>query len=129
MEMETDSSLGKSTTMKIQCSINKPIRKFIDMDHRWRSTDEGLIWCWERGREIAQENPQLAERAKSGELMILAWRGGVAPNAKIKKKTGTYKYLAQWQGLAGKDLELDTDTSISLICTATGVNVTFSKNG
>lgn len=115
--------------MKIQRSIGKPIRDFIDMDHRWQSSDEGLIWCWESGREMAQKNPKLAERARAGELMSLVWKGGVAPNLKMKKKEGTYKYLAQWQGLAGKDLDLDTDIPITLVCSATGTVINYSQDG
>lgn len=115
--------------MKFRRSITSPIREFIDMDHRWRDKDDGIIWCWESGREMAKINPLLAERAKSGELMILTWRGGVSPNVKMKKKEGTYKYLAQWQGLAGKDLDLDIDIPVTLTCTVTGVNITFSKDG
>lgn len=115
--------------MKIFRSIKTPIREYLNMDHRWRSSDEGIIWCWESGREMAQINPKLAERASLGELMLLTWKGGVTPGVKMKHKEGTYKYLAQWQGLAGKDLNLDTDIPVTLVCAVTGVNVTYSKDG
>lgn len=115
--------------MKLCRSIAEPIREFIDMDHRWRGPDRGLIWCWERGRMLADEDPTLASRARDGELMVLAWRGGVTPGLKIKKKAGTLFYLAQWQGIAGKDLDLDMDGSTTLTCSNTGIEVTYSTEG
>ena len=115
--------------MKINRSINTAIRDFIDMDHRWRDSDMGLIWCWERGRIMSQENPELSKRVINGELVPLNWRGGVPPEFKGKRKLGTLNYLAQWQGLAGKDLNIDTDASITLVCSKTGVEATFSKDG
>ena len=74
--------------MKISRSIDEEIRNFIDMDHRWRSSDKGLIWCWERGRQMSIEDPELADRARNGELMVLGWKGGVTQGAKIKSKRG-----------------------------------------
>jgi hypothetical protein len=115
--------------MKLQRSINTPIRDFVDMDHRWKSFDKGLIWCWERGRIMSQENPDLSFRARNGELMILGWKGGVPINFKGKRKEGTLKYLAQWQGLAGNDLDIDTDISTVITCSLSGVEVTYSKDG
>ena len=115
--------------MKINRSINTAIRDFVDMDHRWRDSDKGLIWCWERGRIMSRENPGLSERVKNGELVPLNWKGGVPPGFKGKKKPGTLNYLAQWQGLAGKDLDIDTEASITLVCSLTSVEVTFSKDG
>jgi len=98
------------------------------MQHRWRAEDKGLIWCWENGRLLAEQEPALAQRAKQGELMLLAWRGGVPAEFKGKKKTGTLEYLACWQGLAGKDLAIDTETPFTLTCSSTGAKVTFSKD-
>lgn len=76
------------------------------MDHRWRNEDKGIIWCWERGRQIGNADPELASRARNGELMVLGWKGGVPLEFKGEKKQGTLNYLAQWQGLAGKDLDI-----------------------
>ena len=115
--------------MKLNRSINIPIRDFIDMDHRWRDFDNGLIWCWERGRIMSHDDPELSKRAKNGELVPLNWKGGVLPGLKGKKKNGTLQYLAQWQGLAGEDLDIDTNASIELVCSLTGVKVIFSKDG
>jgi hypothetical protein len=115
--------------MQIKRSITAEIRDFVDMDHRWRSEDKGIIWCWERGRQMSKEDPELAEKARNGELMVLGWKGGVPSEFKSKKKEGTLNYLAQWQGLSGKDLNINTDVPTTLVCTATGVEVIFSKDG
>ena len=107
-------------------SIQQPIREFVDMDHRWRGPDGGLIWCWERGRQMADEDPELAERARKGVLMPLGWKGGVDKSVKGNKKRGSLFYLAQWQGLVGEDLDIDTDGDTRLVCSATGVEITYS---
>lgn len=113
--------------MKIKRSITKPIREFIDMEHRWDGDDKGLIWCWESGRLMAQEKPDFGARAKNGELMVLTWKGGVQPKYKQKRKNGTLNYLAQWQGLSGQNLDIDTEEVVSLVCSATDVEVFFTK--
>ena len=112
--------------MHLVRSIQQPIREFVDMDHRWRGPDRGLIWCWERGRQMADEDPELAERARKGVLMPLGWKGGVDKPVKGNKKRGHLFYLAQWQGLVGEDLDIDTDGDTRLVCSATGVEVTYS---
>jgi len=61
--------------------------------------------------------------------MVLGWKGGVPPKFKGKMKEGTFYYLAQWQGLAGKDLDIDTEISTTLVCSVTRVKVVFSENG
>lgn len=114
--------------MKIQRSINEEIRDFEGMDHRWRGTDKGLIWCWERGRQMSIETPELAERAKNGELMVLGWKGGVAAEIKVKSKKGTLNYRAQWQGLRGEDLNIDTDQKIVMVCSQTKVKIEYSMD-
>lgn len=124
--------------MKLKRSIDTEIRDFVSLDHRWRSADEGLIWCWERGRQMSEEDPELASRARNGELMLLNWTGGIHVKfdeegdlvmPMVKRKKGTLHYLAQWQGLTGKDLDIDTDRPTTLVCSLTGVKVTYSKNG
>jgi hypothetical protein len=111
----------------VRRSIHEPIREFSGMEHRWRGPDQGLIWCWERGRQIREENPELAQRAKLGELPVLGWRGGVAKKLKaVDTKQGTLRYLAEWQGLRGEDLDIDTASEKVLICTVTGQAVSFS---
>jgi len=115
--------------MRIKRSITEKIRDFVDMDHRWRGQDKGLIWCWECGRQLSEEDPDLAARAKNGELVVLAWKGGVPADFKGKRKEGTFNYLAEWQGLAGQDLDIDLTAPIPLVCSLTGVEVTFSMDG
>ena len=72
--------------MQVKRSITVKIRDFVDMEHRWRSSDKGLIWCWERGRQMSEEDPELASRARNGELMVLAWKGGVPPELRAQKR-------------------------------------------
>ena len=88
--------------------------------------DKGLIWCWERGRQKRVEEPELAAQADKGELVVLAWKGGVNKKLKMEKKSGTLQYLATWQGLRGKDLALALEDE-SIVCTKTGQTVVFSS--
>jgi hypothetical protein len=37
--------------MRIHRSITEPIREGASWDERWNAADDGLIACWERGRE------------------------------------------------------------------------------
>ena len=117
--------LGRRS-MHLKRSIKHPIREFVDMDHRWRGPDAGLIWCWELGKQRADKEPELAERVREGALVPLGWKGGVANGTKSKKKKGSLFYLAEWQGLAGKDLDIDAEGDTRLVCLATGVEVTYS---
>jgi len=108
-------------------SIIEPNRESLSWDEAWKGTDEGLIACWERGREKALEDVELAGSAKRGELPVLAWKGGV--EKKIKgKKFGTLKYLAQWQGLRGENLDIHLDKEVELACSKTGVAVIFTAD-
>jgi len=103
--------------MKILRPIEEPIRSGLDTRTRWHGEDGGLIACWERGREMAVESPDIAQQAKNEELMILPWKGGVEKRLKVKApKIGTYRYLAMWQGLRGDDLNIDTAVEIVLTC-------------
>ena len=113
--------------MHLKRSIKHPIREFVDMDHRWRGPDAGLIWCWELGRHRAAKELELAKRVRDGALAPLGWKGGVANGTKSKKMKGTLFYLAEWQGLAGKDLDIDAEGDTRLVCLATGVEVTYSR--
>jgi hypothetical protein len=115
--------------MKLSRSITEDIRQYQNMDHRWHMDDDGLIWCWERGRQMAKEQPELLQRAKEGELMVLGWKGGfeLKENRREKEKFGTYKYLAQWQGLREEDLSIDTDSVVVIRCPVSDVQVTFTN--
>ncbi len=113
--------------MQIVRSIEVPIRDYEGMDRRWNQEDKGLIWCWERGRQMAQADPGLAQRAVDGELMILGWRGGVEKPHKKPKSDGTLNYLAQWQGLRGDNLNVDTAAEFIMTCSKTETEVHYSQ--
>jgi hypothetical protein len=112
--------------MIISRSVAEPIRQYSDWDAQWAGPDRGLIACWERGREKAKENPDLAKRACSGQLVVLPFKGGAARAIKAEQKFGTHFYLAMWQGLRGEDLNLDMDGEYALTCTVTGLTVVFT---
>lgn len=107
-------------------SIEKPIRKNLSRTEMWGDADKGLIWCWEMGRQMRLEDPNLAARAARGELVMLAWKGGVQKRLKVEKKPGTLHYLATWQGLRGEDLDLALEDERVIVCTRTGQAVVFS---
>lgn len=90
--------------------------------------DNGLIACWERGREKAIEEPELAAKAIVGQLVILPWKGGVEREIKKKEKYGTYRYLAMWQGLRGEDLDIDTSVDSPRVCSVTGMKVIYTSD-
>src|SRR3989337_3127372 len=107
-------------------SCQEPIREDLSCDERWRGPDKGLIICWEIGRTKSIDDPELAERAKNGELPVLGWKGGVEKKAIKKEKNGTLNYLAQWQGLRGNDLNIDLSEEIEIVCSKTGMKVIYT---
>jgi hypothetical protein len=109
----------------IKRDVNAPKRVALSWEELWLGPDGGLIQCWERGREKRVEDPELAARAIAGELIILAWKGGVEEKLKTGKKYGTLYYLATWQGLRGESLDIDLDGETRLVCSRTGQSVTF----
>lgn len=111
---------------RIYRSIKEPIRKNPTADEKWRGADRGLILCWEEGRELAATQPKLAKRAQRGELPMLSWKGGVKRSPKKKKKSGSFCYLAQWQGLRGDDLDIKLSAKKTIKCSRTGVRVSYS---
>ena len=114
--------------MKLHRSITDPIREGAKWEERWNAEDDGLIACWERGREKRLEAPSLAAQAADGQLVVLPWKGGVEKAIKKKQKFGTLYYLAMWQGLRGEDLNIDPAEEIVLNCTATGIAVVFTSD-
>jgi hypothetical protein len=111
---------------KLYRSIKQPIRADLSWDQLWLGPDQGLIWCWERGRQKSAEAPELAARAREGELVPLAWIGGVTEKLKLDKKPGTLNYLARWQGLRGEDLDLTLDEERVITCSRSGLSVVFA---
>lgn len=107
-------------------SYKEPKREGLSWDERWKDSDKGLVACWEVGRELREKDPQLASRVNNGELPVLSWKGGVENKTKTGKKYGTLCYLAQWQGLRGDDLDIDLSREPELICSKTGMRVTYT---
>jgi hypothetical protein len=129
--------------MHIFRSISEPIRLALDWDTLWGSEDEGLIACWERGREKRLADPTLtdptladptpadatlAAKVTAGHLPLLPWKGGFKAPTKLGWRYGTFNYLAMWQGLRGEDLNLDTARDITIVCAATGMRAVFTAD-
>jgi len=114
---------------RIYRSRNEPLRDGdLSFHERWRGPDNGLITCWELGRQRSIETPDLAEKAKNGQLPILGWKGGVEKATQKKEKYGCLNYLAEWRGLRGEDLDIDMDEETEIICTKTGTKVIFTAD-
>lgn len=114
--------------MRIQRNITEPKRQTTDYDVLWNGEDQGLITSWETGRDKAKSDPELAARAKNGELVMLGWKGGVEKALKTKNKYGGLLYVAMWQGLRGENLDIDLSSEIKMTCSRTGVPVTYTSN-
>ncbi|MBB4817797.1 hypothetical protein HNP29_001154 [Pseudomonas alcaligenes] len=113
---------------RIHRSISQPIRAKQPQNETWNGNDRGLIRCWESGRTLATQNPQLAEQCRAGQLPPLHWKGGVARKLKKKEKFGALQYLAQWQGLRGEGLSVVLEEEVTLTCQETGMVVTFTSD-
>lgn len=108
--------------------IHLALRPALTWIDTWQGPDNGLIRCWEIGRERAVKHPDIARRCLAGELPVLGWKGGVERTLKKREKFGSLKYLAQWQGLRGEDLQIDTSVELTLSCSRTGMVVTFTPD-
>ncbi len=120
--------------------FSEPNRGELPYDERWNGDDGGLITCWENGREWRRNKPEIARRAMNGQLPSLNWAGGISElidinskhakdikkNKELNAKYGTLYYLAQLQGLSGKDLDITPSQEIPLMCTRTGWLVVFT---
>lgn len=113
-------------SQRIYRSCSEPIRKELTWEERWKGGDRGLISCWELGRELREKEPELAKRAKKGELPELVWKGGSDKRLKITTKYGTLNYLAQWQGLRGEDLNINLSEKQEIICSKTGMKFIYT---
>jgi len=114
--------------MRIYRESDAPKREGLDTLARWLGPDKGAIAAWERGREFATERPDLANRARCGELMVLPWKGGMERALKTGQKYGTKRYLAMWQGMRGDALDIDLDLDESRVCSATGMTVIYTSD-
>jgi hypothetical protein len=122
-------SKRERTTMsqRVQRSVTDPTLESLSWEERWCGPDQGLITCWEVGRGLAETQPQLAERARRGELPVLGWKGGVETPIK-KAKYGTLNYLAQLQALRGEPLDTDLAREYEITCSQTHVTVIFTAD-
>ena len=121
-----DSKEHKVLNQRVYRSCRDKKRDGLSWDELWEGPDKGLITCWEVGRELSKKEPELAGRAKKGELPVLVWKGGVEKKTKKKEKYGTLFYLAQWQGLRGDDLDIDLSEESELVCSKTGMKVIYT---
>lgn len=112
----------------VRRSVSEPLRSGLTWHEMWRGQDYGLIKCWENGRLSVGRKPELASAARKGELPALDWKGGITGSPKMKHKFGSLHYLATWQGLREEDLCVDLDAEIFLICSRTGIKVTFTPD-
>ncbi|NUT89244.1 hypothetical protein HNO91_22670 [Pseudomonas corrugata] len=112
----------------VKRTIDTPPRTGLTRKDLWEGQDKGLIKCWEIGRDRATKFPELAQRCQAGELPVLGWKGGVNRSLKKNEKFGCLKYLAQWQGLRGEDLDIDLSQERTLTCTSTKMIVTFTPD-
>lgn len=113
---------------RIYRSFSEPDRKNLTWEETWRREDKGLIKNYEVGRALAIKEPELAEKAKRGELPVLGYKGGVEKALKIKEKIGALNYIAKLQALRGEDLNIDMDEEMVLTCSKTKVRVTFTMD-
>ncbi|MCU7250422.1 hypothetical protein [Pseudomonas koreensis] len=115
-------------SQRIHRQIDTPLRTGLTRDELWEAADKGLIKCWEIGRQRAARFPDLAQRCCADELPVLGWKGGVSRSLKKNEKYGSLKYLAQWQGLRGEDLDIDLNAERALTCSRTKMVVTFTPD-
>ena len=113
---------------RIYRSFSESDRKNLTWEETWRREDRGLIKNYEVGRALGLKNPELAEKAKKGELPVLGYKGGVERTLKKKEKIGALNYIAIWQALRGEDLDIDLEKEIVLTCSKTSVRVTFTMD-
>ena len=113
---------------KIFREISSPIRSGLNHEEYWEGVDKGLITCWEVGRKFRETNPKLKSQCEAGELPVLGWKGGLTPTEKKSKKTGSLKYLAQWQGIRGESLNINLKLENLVTCTKTETTVTFTQS-
>lgn len=115
-------------------SCEEPIRRGLSRTEEWDGPDCGLIYCWERGRQMRFQESDLAVRAEQGELVPLPWKGGTHNLDEVKedgakqKRFGSLRYLAMWQGLRGNDLEIAIEAETVIVCSRAKRAVIFRAN-
>lgn len=111
---------------RLRRSVKAPIREGLSWEETWRGPDDGLIYCWEHGRQERTQRPEDAKRADRGELVGLDWKGGVRKKLKADRMSGTLRYLATWQGLRGEDLDINLEGETVVVCSRFEQTVAFS---
>lgn len=118
--------MDSTSTSHLYRPINQSIRSNVTWNMAWEGPDKGLIRCWEIGRQKAESHPDLAQKCREDQLPVLGWKGGHDRAIQKPLKFGSLKYLAQWQGLRGEDLSIETAREITLTCSRTGMRTTFT---
>lgn len=95
----------------IQRSISEPERIGLDWNAAWQGPDRGLITCWETGRKLAIQIPELAERCRAGELAAAQLE---RRHARSKRKTKPALFTTWPNG------------KVTLTCTKTGMVITYT---
>lgn len=103
-------------TAHVHRSVDRPIRTGLSTTELWTGPDKGIILCWEKGRQKQDQEPELAARARAGELVTLVW------------KRGTLQYLAYWQGLRGEALDVSLLEQMEMTCSKTGKKFVFDSS-
>lgn len=114
--------------MIVRESIANPPLMRERYEDRLEGPDKGLVNAWLAGISKRRESPELAARARNGELPILPYRGGVEKAIKARNKIGSLHYVAMWLGLRGEDLSLDMNAEPTLVCLRTGVAITYTMD-
>ncbi len=109
-------------------SISESIRVEPSYDERWNGDDKGLITCWEVGRKKRESEYDLVKKVENNELPALGWKGGADETLQKKEKFGSLNYLAQWQGLRGKDLDIFLSEEVTMQCSKTGMVITYTPD-
>lgn len=77
--------------------------------------DQGLILAWHVGRQMGRDDPSLKLECQMGRFPPKLY------------KVGTLEYLAQWQGIRGDILHIDTERTIDMLDAGTGAKVVFTR--
>jgi len=119
---------SEKQNFEIKRSIETNIRTSPTFEERWRGQDQGMITAWEVGRKRAIENPELKNATLNNELPVLGYIGGYEKTLSIKFKYAPFHYLAEWQGLRGDDLDIDSirDEGKVIVCSKTNMKTIFT---
>lgn len=145
-------------TIKVYKSISNHIRDDLSYNERWGSFEQGLVTAWESGKKHKNDTFSFKYKLlQSGALPKLSFKGGhIIPikiisykinrtklfylwdkdrykdffKPKYKYKYGTFNYIAQMQGILGKDLDIDSqrDEGMILTCSITSIKTIFTTN-